>query len=292
LTFGALSRKEEKGNMNPRTSVALFLLCVCRLQAAPPQQPAKPTAGSPAAKVSPSERAAINATIQTTVTTSPATGASGVVVSVDLLNLLAKTVTAFSYSVTGHYADGKEIRTDRGSDILSSTVIKNRAEPGVVGPSTLRSFETFHARLQLPTAADGSMPVLVEAEVTALLFEDRTALGDPAQIQSFLDGRKAEGQRLALVLADIATSRQDPQVTSAASASERASRLQALINRRIGEIQGQAPNDPEQSQRAQRLKTLTATLRSGTDLILDRIVRDNQAVQLAMVQQSTLGESK
>jgi hypothetical protein len=131
-----------------------------------------------------------------TISLSPQPRPGGVTVEVEVRNYSGKTITAHWGFVTARYADGKEATQIWNEDLLMATVIAQL--PGVTAqsPKTLRAGETRKLVVQMPAGADGSAPVHLSGSTSALLFEDRTALGHPAQIAVTLDSRRSHAEDL------------------------------------------------------------------------------------------------
>jgi hypothetical protein len=242
-------------------------------------------------RVSDSQRALLDETLLVTVHMAAAPTGNSVPVSVDLLNISSKTITAFAFTVVARYADGTEANAWKSLDILGGTIFKS--EPGTLrsGGGTLRSSETLHSSVLLRLGSRGSLPTFAAGRATTVLWDDRTALGDAEEIQRILDHRRDLGTQLRAVVADLRAAQADPGVRSAGNGPERAARLSALVADQMSRARDKAP-DPGAARRLELLKPFSDVLADGVDFVFDRMLADQEAFQRAMIEHSTLAVSK
>jgi hypothetical protein len=108
-----------------------------------------------------------------------------------LINLSSKTVTGYGVSLALTYSDGTKAQDSFVECILALTAVSRL--PGVKMPGsgvTLNPGEVRHARRFSPVAKGGALPIFAEAVVTAVVFEDGTAVENHRAIQNIAEGRR------------------------------------------------------------------------------------------------------
>ena len=108
---------------------------------------------------------------------------------VKFTNLGEKEITGFQDSQTYTLASGERVVYNRsgGADFVSSAAYWRAVGGAVPDGVMLLPGQTVSLRLPaLPAAADRSPVVGLEVTVAALVFADRTALGDPKRIKFIL----------------------------------------------------------------------------------------------------------
>jgi hypothetical protein len=215
-----------------------------------------------------------------------AQGAS-VPVEVDLQNFSLKTITAYSVAFVGHYADGSERTQGRTEDILADTVMSRVPGNRVISsPGTLNSHEIRPVKIFVPLGPGGLPPTDVTAKVTMVIFEDRTALGDPFWVQTTFDGRKKASEADGALLAELRKLLARPEVQDA-SEPDRTKLIQRGIADRIREIKGGGAGagwTPDQIMKLQLFHD--ALIRSRQNF--DQMMSGWDILQRAVAEQSSL----
>ncbi len=115
-------------------------------------------------------------------------------VTIQAKNISQKAIYAYGYSLTATYADSStELRDRQGVDLLAVYIQRSQLPPAQqrLLPPLLRRGEAFtHPAGSFPLDDDKAPPIMVEASITSVIFEDRTAVGDSKDIQRFFDSRK------------------------------------------------------------------------------------------------------
>jgi len=136
-------------------------------------------------------------------------------VDVEVRNVSNRTITATWGFLTAQYGDRHQSRQVWSEDLLPDTIRAGMPGPQSPPPRTLKAGETLQMVVFLPPGADGSPPASVSAVPSAVVFEDRTELGHPAQIAMTFDRRRKDaGERLQL-LEDLRAIRSNSKVVIA-----------------------------------------------------------------------------
>jgi len=140
---------------------------------------------------------------------------STVPVEIEFRNRSWQVITAFEFRFRVQYPDGKEFTSASGSDLIESSAAA--VLPGT-GAEPFSPGATRNVTRNVPLGPDRALPVHAEVYPTAVLFADRSALGDGKQIAATLDARAAEAEEMADVIGDLETAlaSDDPQRTLAA----------------------------------------------------------------------------
>jgi len=181
-------------------------------------------------------RAALDQSLYPVAVKMGAVQGNSVPVEVDLQNLSPKTITAYSVSFVEHRADGSERTQFRTEDILGETVLARVPGNRVVSsPGTLNSHEIRPVKTTLWLDPGTLPPTDITAKVTMIVFEDRTALGNPFWVQTTLDGRKKGSEADGALLAELRKVLARPEVQNV-SEPDQTKALQRALADRIGEI--------------------------------------------------------
>jgi len=163
-------------------------------------------------------------------------GRGTVPVTIQLRNISQKAIYALEFSVSGAYADGS-VRTNGrfsvdllGSYLFDTLHYETRPPYQLFRPGDLFT-EKGNA---LPLGPGNSAPVSADVAVTTVVFEDRTALGDPERINRIFAGRSDDADDTAAVIDSLQLILKAPDPVKAALERE-----QAIIAGRIPGKRGQ-----------------------------------------------------
>ena len=116
-------------------------------------------------------------------------------VATKLDNISGKTIYAFRLALTARYRDGSVQVTHGSVDLFPVYVNAAGLPQEMLGRLGLfRNGETYERAWVIRTARDGAAPDLVEGTVDAVIFENRTAIGDAGAIKEMLQLRALEAQ--------------------------------------------------------------------------------------------------
>jgi hypothetical protein len=155
------------------------------------------------------------------VTVSPAAGADSITVAVR--NTSGKPITAFCVGVVWHYATAQELPGGLCSDLalgLGADTVTEMTRGGT--EKTFKPLEMQTLRFPSRRSADGLQPTFATATPTAAIFDDRTAIGSPSDVQTVVRLRKSGAdklQQLVLRLQKIRSDR-DPRAALQGQLSE------------------------------------------------------------------------
>jgi hypothetical protein len=115
--------------------------------------------------------------------------------TIELKNISSKTIYAVAYSAAATYVDGS-VETRAGSvDLLPLYFEQSLLGSSKYLPALLHGGETFDCSgPSFPSDARQVPPVSGDASVTALIFEDRTAVGDAIEVQRIMRSRRASSR--------------------------------------------------------------------------------------------------
>jgi hypothetical protein len=152
-------------------------------------------------------------------------GRGSIPVNIEVQNRWPKAVYAFRASLKARYGPGTTASTFDLIDLLPKYVTAGREAPdNPEHAALLRSGETYAFAMNLTLARDGSPPIDVDATVDAVIFEDRTALGDAQAIQNLAHSRALRAQITEGLVEDLTFVVQAPDPMEAMQA-----RLVALL---------------------------------------------------------------
>jgi hypothetical protein len=157
-------------------------------------------------------------------------------VTAELENFSGKTITAYAVTFIAGYADGVQREQSLTEDILGETVLSR--VPGVTVPTsagTLNPHEVRPVKMSLPLGAGALPPVSATARVTMIIFEDRTAVGDPHWIQTVFDGRRTSSQQDEALLTELRELLARPEIRRSGE-PEQTSALREALAGRIAEL--------------------------------------------------------
>jgi hypothetical protein len=189
---------------NKRWQTAGLVGCLLTLSA---------TVGGQTRTISDSARVAIDSAIAIQgVGPEPITLANGKTAArlrLELRSTSEKTIYAFGYAVMARYADG----STESKNGLSVDLLPLYFEQSIV-PETGRKFLTPLLRhgetytdagflSNFPLDSSQSLPISVQPNVTMLLFEDGSAIGDSKLVQQIFDARRAQAEEIAGVIQDL-----------------------------------------------------------------------------------------
>jgi hypothetical protein len=136
---------------------------------------------------------------------------------VQLHNLTDKTITAYEVALTVSYYDGSEVKVRFSEDLLHLIAIAD-AFPDATFPSDGGFLGAGQTRIYRHSIADGPggiAPVSVEGTAVAVIYKDRTAVGDPDFIQSDFAQRGQRAQDMAAVMSEMDRILSDPEIHQA-----------------------------------------------------------------------------
>jgi len=157
-------------------------------------------------------------------------GRSQTQINIDVQNLSKKTITGFYLALVLHYAHGDDRRMwPVGADLLPNSI------PDLTGHTPFVGGSIYRFQSDAILDQDRLPPTSVTAEISALLFDDRTAIGDGRAIEIFLTLRKNDAQKIAELLKEIEAAQAEPEIRSAFAAGkpEAVSMLQKRIASRV-----------------------------------------------------------
>jgi hypothetical protein len=212
-------------------------------------------------------------------------------------NLSGKTITNHWGFVTARYADGNEVNRTWDEDLLEETILTGIPGVKVQSPRTLRNGETRNLTVLMPPGADGSAPIYVSGHPSALIFEDRTALGNVAQIKMTLEFRRVHAEDLLDVVERLHAIRAHPGVLEAVRANaDPVKAIRDALSEQVAKPRTLAVPEERNAFRITQLQSLTKVLldpRLDMPLnFLDGVIQREEAVQTATSEQSTLKEAQ
>jgi hypothetical protein len=178
-----------------------------------------------------------------------------------------KAVYAVGMELTPTYADGSQGKpSSQGVDLLA-LYISNAELPLALRTKTnslLRPGETHIETVEVPVGKDGLAPVGVSGTVTAVVLEDRTALGDGATVQSFLTHRDFQARLYSAVLDDLRAAAASVDPLKAVEA-----RQQDILAGRASDVSAEVA-----SMRAQTLRMVMSGLKAGGAAAIGREIEN------------------
>lgn len=124
----------------------------------------------------------------------------------ELHNLTGKTITAYKIALTVLYSDGQIVRADLSEDLLWKIALVDvfpdatfPGDEGFLGPNQTR----ISKKLRFGDRPGGIAPVRVEGGAVAIVYKDRTAVGDPDYIATVLAQRRRAADEMAPVVAEM-----------------------------------------------------------------------------------------
>jgi len=133
----------------------------------------------------------------------PSTAADGSVpVDIVVTNTSAQIITAYSYALVAHYADGHEQTTKRMVDDISG-LVGDRMGRHADSTESIPAGASRTLTVTVPADAGAAPPLSVTANMTMVALADKTALGDPASIASLQASRAGQVKMIAAVVADL-----------------------------------------------------------------------------------------
>ncbi|MGB7620836.1 MAG: hypothetical protein WBN92_00645 [Terriglobia bacterium] len=202
----------------------------------------RPAPSSPALTHNAAIEAALQvkrATLSVANNSAQPSGASRVSLDIELQNNSRQVITAFHYQLRLRFADGRTAPSEGSEDLIKNLAIA-RMQPEIASPSlTFSPNTTRQITRNFAVRSGGTIPLSVEVFPSLVVFEDRTAIGDPGEIEKAAASRKAEAEYLAGLIADL---------TNVAASKDPASALASRIDR----LRKEGPSAPQ----AQRIKDL------------------------------------
>jgi hypothetical protein len=129
----------------------------------------------------------------------------GTQIEAELHNLTDKTITAYKVVLTIVYYDGKELKSGWAEDILNLLGIADAFPDatfpgggGFLGPGQTRIYKQH-----VGNGPGGIAPVRAEGTAVAVIYKDRTAVGDPTFINSAFALRRQRAEDMAAVIAEM-----------------------------------------------------------------------------------------
>ena len=138
-------------------------------------------------------------------TTVRATDHSFVLADVELKNISAQTITAYTVSVRVRYSDGKEMSRPVTTD---SVWVLSLDRLGIAAPPGSRFDPGAVAKESLSFPADpkdGLVPQVVAATVEMVALADKTVYGPPGAAEALKQGRRLDAERTSDVIETMAS---------------------------------------------------------------------------------------
>ena len=221
----------------------------------------------------------------------------GPLAEVHLHNLSAQTITAYQCSLNVVYSDGKQVKSGWTEDLLGQIGIADRFAdatfPGYGG--FLGAGQTRTYKHGLRPVANGAKPIQADASVTAIVYKDRTAAGDPAFIQLTFAQRVQMAGDMAAVIAEMDGLFADSELREAATVPRNAPSAEKKFRQQVStRMERLNQGSGVDKRRAAWLKTyFYDPYRSGGSLFLVKHALDGyKAMQAAYADGSTRREAK
>jgi len=234
-------------------------------------------------------RAALDRTLRVDLITMKSdTGGTVIPVDIEVQNMSAKTITAFTVSVSTRLGDGTEKSRETSVDCLGKII-----DPGEHADQPFTPGSVRHLRGDADRDRDGLAPIYVDGQVTMVIFEDRTAIGDPSAIREALQLRARRSQYFADLLADVRSAQADPAVSGSLQPGEASAlpRLRTAIAGMIAHDAKYGDKPGWHEMRGADLKSLDRALMAGK-AAFDARVQYYETVQRGFSLHSTLGGDK
>jgi hypothetical protein len=132
-------------------------------------------------------------------------------VDITLKNVSQRTVTAWQWSVEGHYADGSTRSQSGALDDVSALIAPDPTS--AFRPGTTRTFQA-----SLLADINGQPPSSATTTLLMVAFDDQTALGDHVLIARLASGRRSMAAQLIDQLDEVQKLLQAPSPKAAAKA--------------------------------------------------------------------------
>ena len=149
-------------------------------------------------------------------------GAGTAAITLQVLNQYNKEITAFEVSYVVQYADGSQREQTWGEDLVGSNAQLAALGATELGRSNLLPGQVLSQSLPLPAGQNGQRAVRVTSSAKALVFADRTAVGDSKFVKMFSASRARQASAIgdALTEAGRALAAPDPKAAFDARIAE------------------------------------------------------------------------
>ena len=196
-----------------------------------------------------------------------------------------KTITAYAVHISAHYPNQGDWDTELALDLLRpATVPELSSDPPLVNDTTSRvkGFARLD-RANLP-------PSYLTAEVSAVIFVDRTSLGNSPAIRVTLDNRKRESEYVADLLAELEDAQRAAANSTMPGNHDPLERLRRALEDRISQAPEAPTRRPEYKQvRVGDLLRFKVMLQIGKPAF-DAEVSKYKKLQVTLAEHSRLKE--
>jgi hypothetical protein len=197
-------------------------------------------------------------------------------VELTIQNIGDRTITGYTYVVTGRYPNGTTRGTSATVDDVSVLVAERVGLPIKREGTTLRAGEVKLLRVMLPMLDGGTGPAVIDASVTAVAFSDGTVAGGSEAISQLRHSRQKQIDDLGPVIADLV------RINAAANPAEAI--RQTLSITRVG-------TDSASNRRRQVMEVLLQAMERDAAAAA-KTLRTYQTYQSVLTEQSNLKEDK
>jgi hypothetical protein len=132
-----------------------------------------------------------------TTVVAKADGVDGV--NLEALNISSQPITAFCLDLTWHYASGETDHDGSCNDLALGLAIDTVPGANRKG-TTFRPGERQSVLFYSRRGGDGSQPIYATSRPRTAIFEDRTAVGDPKDVQTITGLRRSGGAEMRQVV--------------------------------------------------------------------------------------------
>ena len=200
--------------------------------------------------VAQAQTATPNAALSVHVPVPATTGAS---TEVELHNLTDKTITCYQVWLTVTLAGGKQIKTAWTEDLLGTEAMLAAFPGSYVAGDNGGMLGPGHTRIKTLRSLDGvppgETPVKIDGVATGIIFDDRTAIGDPTCIKQEFAARRDKAAEDAALIAEVEPILADKEIHAGVARQK----AMAAIS-----------NVPEEKQYEEKLKARVDALNKGT----------------------------
>jgi hypothetical protein len=126
------------------------------------------------------------------------------ILTVKVRNISNKPITAFCVSVSWHYATANESGDGQCSDLALGLAQDNVPEIKRTGSELTFAPQEIQTLTFYPLKGPGgTSPIFATAEPSTVIFDDRTAVGDPPHVDDILKSRRIEAAKAERLLSSL-----------------------------------------------------------------------------------------
>lgn len=205
---------------------------------------------------------------------------NAVPLTLEVLSVSSRTITAYTVSFTYRYPVSPAVKVNKSVELIQETI-----SPGSEGPSLLFSHATGRVRATAPAGREGDSIKAASVEVLAIIFDNRTAIGNPTTVASLMNARMAASRECTATLKELQAVQAEPDVVAAMAGKDpnAAGILKRALLRRISQP---TPGVPR-ARRDADLNYFASILQAGI-AYFQHEVANYKKMQETLADQSTL----